>query len=52
VRLEDNGIGETKAAALKINNPVHKNSSGRRAKAIIPDLNEGMKVVVWMPVTH
>jgi LytS/YehU family sensor histidine kinase len=28
VQVEDNGIGRVKAAALKANNPIHKNSLG------------------------
>ncbi|MEP6846963.1 MAG: histidine kinase, partial [Panacibacter sp.] len=28
VRVEDNGIGRTKASALKVNNPIHKKSLG------------------------
>ena len=28
VEIEDNGIGRARAAELKINNPIHKNSLG------------------------
>jgi sensor histidine kinase YesM len=30
VQVEDNGIGRPRAAALKANNPIHKNSLGSK----------------------
>ena len=68
VKVEDNGIGRAKAARLKANNPIHKNSLGikvtqdrvsifnnlnqdRKANVEIQDLEEGTRVVIWLPAT-
>ena len=67
VQVEDNGIGREKAAALKANNPIQKNSLGikvtqdrisifnnlrqdKKAKVAIQDIDEGTRVVIWLPV--
>jgi sensor histidine kinase YesM len=68
VRVEDNGIGRVKAAALKANNPIQKKSLGlkvtqdrisifnnlsqnRKANVEIQDLDEGTRVMIWLPAT-
>jgi hypothetical protein len=68
MKVEDNGIGRTKAAALKINNPFTKNSLGikvtqdrisifnnltrdKKARIEIEDLDEGTRVMIWLPVS-
>ncbi len=68
IQVEDNGIGRTKSALLKANNPIHKISLGikvtqdrisifnnlnqhKKAKVEIQDLNEGTRVIIWLPAT-
>ncbi len=50
VQVEDNGIGRQKAAALKINNPIQKNSLGIKVTqdriAIFNNLNQERKAKV------
>ncbi len=50
VQVEDNGIGRQKAAALKINNPIQKNSLGIKVTqdriAIFNNLNQDRKAKV------
>ncbi|CAN5739611.1 hypothetical protein BH10BAC2_BH10BAC2_35310 [soil metagenome] len=67
--VEDNGIGRAKAAELKFNNPIHKNSLGikvtqdrisifnnlsqdKKANVEIQDLEEGTRVIIYLPVSH
>ncbi|CAN5739574.1 hypothetical protein BH10BAC2_BH10BAC2_35300 [soil metagenome] len=69
MEVEDNGIGRTKASALKINNPIHKKSLGikvtqdrisifnnlsqdKKANVEIQDLDEGTRVIIWLPATN
>lgn len=69
VRVEDNGIGRVKAAALKVNNPIQKNSIGikvtqdrisifnnlsqdKKANVEIQDLDEGTRVMIWLPAAN
>ena len=68
VQVEDNGIGRARAAELKVNNPIRKNSLGikvtqdrisifnnlnqnKKAKVEIQDLDEGTRVLIWLPTT-
>lgn len=50
VQVEDNGIGRVKAAALKMNNPIHKNSLGIKVTqdriSIFNNLNPDRKAKV------
>ena len=56
VQVEDNGIGRTKAAALKANNPIHKNSLGIKVTqdriSIFNNLNQDRKAKVEIQDLH
>jgi LytS/YehU family sensor histidine kinase len=56
VQVEDNGIGRAKAATLKANNPIHKNSLGIKVTqdriSVFNNLNQNMKARVEIQDLH
>jgi hypothetical protein len=56
VEIEDNGIGRARAAELKINNPIHKNSLGIKVTqdriSIFNNLIQGEKAKVEILDLH
>lgn len=56
VQVEDNGIGRAKAALLKVNNPIHKNSLGIKVTqdriSMFNNLNQDKKAKVEIQDLH